>query len=79
MGKQTDLEARLYSGKTAIGSVETSEGFIPHQRIITEAGAFDAPVVLVAANESRPGAPEPARNRNGQLVYALPGGGRLAA
>lgn len=78
MGKQTDLAARLYSGKTAIGSVETAEGFIPHLRVITPFGVVEAPV-MVAANDERPGAPSPVRNPEDQLMYALPGGGVIAA
>lgn len=78
MGKQTDLAARLYSGKTAIGSVETAEGFIPHLRIVTQFGVVEAPV-MVAANDERPGAPLPKRNAEGHVMYALPGGGAFAA
>lgn len=77
MSPQTDLAARLYSGKTAIGSVETSEGYITHHRLSTPEGTFDAPV-LVAANDEHAGAPAPVR-QNGRLVYALPGGGSFAA
>lgn len=67
----------------------TSEGYVPHLKVVTGDGVILAPVKLrtvrVAkgvrvyldySKESDRRHPEPMR-RNGRLVFALPGGGEV--
>jgi hypothetical protein len=60
---------------TIIGATETSEGIIPHKK---HAAGFDMPVKLDVKNTIgvKPilEPQRPKRDKNGNLVYAMPGG-----
>jgi hypothetical protein len=57
---------------TEKGGVETAAGFIPHLKI----GKFQAPVKLDFSTRYEEGYKP--LTRDGNLVYALPGGGEIA-
>lgn len=65
--------------------VDTAEGFIPHREIFTDVGIIQAPVRIETrrTTEGREAVtrivdgmtlPVPARDENGNLLFALPGG-----
>lgn len=63
---------------TTFGGTETTEGFIPHLRIIYADGVLNAPVMLDVPKRGTRVLCAPQR-RGDKLVYALPGGGEIVA
>lgn len=67
-----------YTGTTVPGYTETDEGMIPHREVLADCGMILAPVCIQRTKNNRK-PPRVARNGEGQMLYALPGGGRMPA
>lgn len=57
---------------------DTREGFIPHLRLAYDGGVIEAPVKIELPIKRGEHLPH-TKIRDGKRVYALPGGGELAA
>lgn len=76
--KRKAMKAITERNVTAFGGVETTEGFIPHLRIIYADGVLNAPVMLDVPKRGTRVLRAPLY-RDGKRVYALPGGGEVVA
>ena len=72
------MKAIIERNVTTFGGTETTEGFIPHARIVYADGVLNAPVKLDVPKRGTHALCAPLR-RDGMLVYALPGGGEVVA
>lgn len=74
--KRKAMKAPIERNVTTFGGTETTEGFIPHARVVYADGVLSAPIKLDDAGMRVLCAP---LRRDGKLVYALPGGGEVVA
>lgn len=76
--KRKAMKDIIEHNTTAFGGTETTEGFIPHIRIVYADGVLNAPVKLDVPKRGTRVLCAPLR-LDGNLVYALPGGREVVA
>lgn len=76
--KRKAMKAIIERNVTTFGGTETTEGFIPHLRIIYADGVLNAPVMLDVPKRGTRALCASLR-RDGKLAYALPGGKEVVA